>query len=133
MANRSYHKPMGSLHVGVCTLWAKATIGATGAPTLVAAGSKGVASIVRSDVGKYTLTLSDSYHALLGATVTLLDDTDSDPTSVGCLHRLFSEAVSNATPTLVVQFFASDDGAAADPADGATVYVEIKLRNSSVV
>lgn len=133
MANRSFHPSMGYLEIGVVSLWAKVTVGATGAPTLVTASSKGVASIVRDSAGKYTITLSDRYKALLGATVTLLDDTNSDPATVGVHSRLYSEAVDNATPTVVVQWVAGDDGAAADPADGATFYVRFDLRNSSVV
>lgn len=132
MANRSFHQPMGNLEVGVCKLWAKVTVGATGAPTLVAAASKGIASIVRNSAGNYTITLSDRYKAFLGGQVTLLDDTDSDPSSVGCLARFISETVDNATPTTLIQWFASDDGAATDPANGATFYVVLDLRNSSV-
>jgi hypothetical protein len=64
--------------------------------------------------------------------MTVLDSANDDPTTVGIYARVASEAVANATPTIVVQFVALDDGAAADPGDGAKLFLNLKLRNSSV-
>lgn len=132
MANRMYQPGAGFLEVGVVTLYAKATIGGAGAITMVSANSKGIFSIVRNSAGQYKVTLSDSYPTLLFASCQLLDTADSDPSSIGVLNRVKSEAVSNATPTVTFQFYASDDGAVADPASGAALLFRIDLRNSSV-
>lgn len=133
MANRAFHPPRGHLEIGVVTLFAKATIGASGAPTLVASASKGVASITRNSAGQYALLLSDLYPAMLWATARLMNTADSDPSTVGVENRLVSETVSSTTPTVTYQWYASDDGADTDPANGATLYFQITLRNSSVV
>jgi hypothetical protein len=88
--------------------------------------------VVRDSAGKYTITLQDSYPSLLGATVTVLDDTNSDPATVAIHGRILSEAVSSSTPTVVIQGVAGDDGAAADFAEGAKVLVHVTLKNSSL-
>lgn len=130
--NRSFHKPLGSLEIDVVTIYGSYAVGATGACTLDTQNSKGVASVVRNSAGKYTITLSEPVQKFLWGDAQLLDDTNSDPTTVGVLPRLFSAGVTAATPTFVIQFFNYTDGSAADPADGATVYFKLELRNSSV-
>lgn len=130
MANRRFLPPLGALEVDVVELFGKISIGASGAVS--SSSGKGIASVVRNSAGKYTITLSDRYNSLLYASAIVLDDTNSDPVTVGIQPRLFSEAVNNATPTIVIQFYNHTDGSAADPANGALVYFTAKLRNSSV-
>lgn len=130
MANRRFLPPLGHLEVDVVELFAKITIGSSGAVS--ASSGKGVASVVRDSAGKYTITLSDRYNSLLDAHAIVLDSANNDPVTIGIQPRLFSEAVNNATPTVAFQFYNHTNGAAADPASGAVVYVSIKLRNSSV-
>jgi hypothetical protein len=134
MANRSFRPPLGALEVDVVELFAKLTIGATGGVTAVSTTSKGFASFTKeSSAGQYTLALSDSYNSLLFAGITLLDATDSDPAAVGCSFRVLSEDVDHtSTPNVVIQAYTTDDGAAANPRDGAVVQVMLKLKNSSV-
>lgn len=130
MANRIFYPSKGCLEIDVCELFCEINIGSTGAVS--SSSGKGIASVVRNSAGKYTITLSDSYNKLLWADVAVLDDTNSDPVSVGTVGRLFSEDVDGSTPTLAIQFYDFTDGSAADPADGAKVFVKIQLRNSSV-
>lgn len=71
-ANRNFSR-MQALEREVKKLYAYVSIGATGAPTLSAAKSKGISSISRSGTGAYTLTLEDSYYQLLMAQFCLLE------------------------------------------------------------
>lgn len=130
MASRGFLPPLGALEVDVVELFGTITIGAAGAVS--ASTGKGIASVALTGTGGYIVTLSDTYQALLFAGATLLDDTDSDPTTVGVHIRMHAQAVDNSTPTVRFQCFAGDDGADANPADGAVIYFTLKLRNSTV-
>jgi hypothetical protein len=130
MANRMFHPNGGALEQRVVTLYGTATIGASGAVS--ASTGKGIATIVRTSAGKYTVTLSDSYNSLMYGDCKLLHSTLSDPNTVGIYANLFSTAVTGATPTVVFQFQNVTDGAAADPASGAVIYFKFDLKNSTV-
>lgn len=82
-----------SYYAGVHYVFGKATIGATGAPTLVTAQSRGIASITRTAVGKYRLVLDSKYPYLL--------DPRIDHMSPGLQNtaiKLTAEDVDGATP-----------------------------------
>lgn len=131
MSSHSFHPPRGSLEIDVVTLFAKVTVGGTGAATLTS--GKGVTSVTRNSAGKYTFLLDDAYNAFLYGNAKILHSTLSDPQTVGITANLFSEAVATvAAPTVVFQFQNVATGAAADPASGAVFYVVLHLRNSSV-
>ena len=130
MANRSFLPPEGHLEARVVKLYGTMTVGASGAVS--SSSGKGIASVVHDSTGKYTVTLTDSYQSLLHHSVSLLDDTDSDPTTVGVLVRGSAEDVDNATPTFTFQFYDTTDGGAADPASGAVVTWELTLKNSTI-
>lgn len=130
MADRSFLPPAGSLEVNVVEIFCEVNVGATGAVS--SSSGKGCSTVTRTSAGLYRVPLSDSYNKLLWAGVTLLDDTDSAATTVGIGHRLEAEDVDGTSPYVDVQFYALDDGAAADPADGAKWFICMKLRNSSV-
>lgn len=131
MANKTFRQPLGCLEVDVVSLYGTITFGSTGA--VASSSGKGISSIVRNSAGKYTITLDAPYNALLWADTRILHSTLSSPATVGIEANLFSQDVSNAsTPTLVIQFVALDNGAAADPASGAVCYLKMDLRNSSV-
>lgn len=130
MANRSFHKPLGSLEIDTVTLYGTVTFGATGA--VASSTGKGITSVTRNSAGKYTVLLADVYNAMLFADGIILDSANSDPVTVGVVPRLFSQAVSNATPTVIFQFYDVAGGEVADPASGAVLYYTIQLRNSSV-
>jgi hypothetical protein len=132
MADRAFHNSYRALELEVVHLYAKVTIGGTGAPTLVTASSKGVASVVRNSAGEYKVTLSDKYSALLWGSASILTTTGSDPATVGVVARLEVDSVTAATPYVQFQCYALDDGAAADPASGATFLIKLELKNTSV-
>lgn len=125
MASSLFFRDSGHKEVGVVTLFLKADIGASGAPTLDTAASKGIASIVRDNTGLYTITLSDSYNSLLFADFQLVDDDLADIT-----FQVTASAVSSATPT--VELACKAAASAADPASGSDLLARIVLKNSSV-
>lgn len=131
MADRSFIPPLGSLEPGVTEIFCKLTVGAGGAVT--AGTGNGITSVTKETAaGQYTVLLSDTYAYLLGMHFTLVDSTDSDPSTVAIMARVKSEAVAT-TGAIVIQGFAYDDGAAANFRNGAVLYMVIKLKNSTVV
>lgn len=132
--NRSFHKPLGSLEVDTITIFGNFAVGSTGACTLDTSNSKGVASVARTGVGAYTITLSEAVQKFLFASMVVEHNNADDPTlaTAALLWRQVSNAVTGTTPTWKVQFFASDDGAASEVASGATIYFRLELRNSTV-
>jgi hypothetical protein len=129
MADRQWLPPAGGLEVDIVELYADVTIDTSAPGGRQAVSSKGIKSVTRNSVGNYTVLLNDRYNKLLWAGATIID---ASPASVGVACQLASEAVNSATPSLVWQFYGSDDVTAADPANGALVKLCIKLRNSSV-
>jgi hypothetical protein len=128
MANRYMNQFYLSLEQSKCTLYAKVAIGATGAPTLNAAASKGVLSITRNDPGKYTLVFNDVWTKFywMDAKVLLASGTPAVNDVA-----IVSEAVATvASKNIVVQFL-DDTGAAADPDSGAVLYFKFELSNSN--
>lgn len=143
MANRDFDAVAYQLEKKLVSIFARVTIGAAGAPTLVTTTtgsgnpSKGVATITRTATGKYTIQLglvdsvsgqllSDLYTRLLTVGVTVLN---SSLTSV-IGGQLTSDTV--ATNGQFQFQFISAAGAAADPANGDTLLWEIILKNSAV-
>lgn len=136
MSSHSFHRMLGALEIDVVHLYARFTVGAAGVATIVSApGSKGITSIVRSAAGKYVVTLDDAYYQFLMGHAVVQDATNSDPTTVGVLARVFSETVSTpANPGVVtIQFYNVANGSAADPRNGAVVLVKLEMRNSTVI
>jgi hypothetical protein len=129
MANRQFRSQFHYSFDGMpVRLQAQVTFGASGAPTL-STNAKGIATVVRNSAGKYTITLRDSYNALLGVSVAQLTGTSA---AAAPIVTVVSQAVSNATPTLVLQYRAIDNSTATDPASGEIAYITITLNNSSV-
>ncbi len=131
MADKSWIPYSGSLEVNAVELWCDVVIGSTGAVT--SSSGKGITSVTRVSAGQYAFLLDSTYNKLLWADCSSIESADSDPTTVGVLRRIKSEAVASTTaPKITIQCFAADDGAAADPASGTTLKLCAKLRNSSV-
>lgn len=127
MANRLYKQFPLTLVPQVVELFGRATIAAAGAPTLVLEDSIGLATLVRTGTGAYTLTLSDKYPALLDFDVHFKL---ASGTPVTIAHCLKTNPVDS---TKVITFSTLDAaGAAADPDSGAELFLHIKLRNSSL-
>jgi hypothetical protein len=107
------------------SLFCKAAIGATGAPTLSSDYSKGIASITRNATGDYTLALSEPYVGLLSCHPMMLEADDTDIT-----FQIISEDVAGTSPNVKIGAHAA--ATPTDPPDGSTLYVHIIVRNSSV-
>jgi len=128
MANRFFQQFRYSLEKSLVDLYCNVTVGATGAPTVVTANSKGILSVVRNSAGKYTITLQDPYYKFLGCTCTLIG---TGGAVAAPQFFVVSQAVSTAaTPTVVVQF-ENDGGTATDPDSGEEFILHITVGNSS--
>ena len=127
MANRRFQN-FQAYDREVKRLYCKATIGASGAPTLVSDNSLGIKSIARNSAGDYTVTFGDSsvidkYNKLLWADGKLLDvagedirvQIQVDDVDAGTIQVL---TLTAATPT--------------DPSNGSTLFLVFDLKNSSV-
>ncbi len=128
MANRSYNR-VQALVKEVKHLYAYVSIGSSGAPTLNANKSLGVASISRDSAGVYIVTLQDKYKALLNVDVMQLKATAEDLN-----FQVESEAVAT-TKRIQFQCKAYDgDGVVAetDPSSGSVLLIKIDVKNSSV-
>ena len=123
MANVGFW-PLQARQKGIKEVHIKVTIGATGAPTLSADASLGVASITRTSAGLYVITLRDKYTALVNASFMHLDDALQDLS-----FQVNAETVaSTKTITLWTRVVAT----ATDPTDTAIIYGTLTLKNSSV-
>jgi len=123
MANRTFNDAQ-ALEKEIKTLFAKISIGATGAPTLVKPGSLGIASVARSAQGDYLVTLEDKYPALMGFEGVLLVSSAEDIT-----FQLKAEDVDGAK---TFSFFTKAAATATDPSNGSVIYLTIHLKNTSV-
>jgi len=109
----------------VITVYAGITIGASGAPTLVAADSYGVTSITRTGAGLYTLVLRDAYNAIQFAEGCFFADSPAEDINI-----TFDLNGSSATTKNIL--FATLTGATAtDPSSGSKVYIKLDMRNST--
>lgn len=123
MANHAFNRKQ-ALEKEVKEIYAKITIGSSGAPTLVATSSKGVASVSRTSAGLYVLTLSQKYNALMHFNACVVT-----PSAEDIKANLVSETVvTNKTVT----FRCTAAGVATDPASGDSVLVALQLKNTSV-
>jgi len=131
MANRLFNQFAFSLVKAKVMLYGQATIGASGAVTLSAANSKGIASITKeSGDGLYTIVLQDTYPALLAFNVSTLL---ASGLPVNVSYAIKSQTVSTAaTKNIVIQFM-GQDGVAVNPDSGAVLYFQITLNNSSAI
>ena len=131
MANRQFQQFQYSLEKAVVTLFANVTIGAAGAPTIVAKQNKGIASVVRNSAGNYTVNLQDRYQYLLfmDSCINLNSGAPSAGTNVTMLVRADNSA--SATPNIQVEFV-NAAGTAVDLAAGCTLLLSPQLKNSTV-
>lgn len=130
MANRSFDPFSLSLEKQVVSLFLNFTVGATGAPTLVVAPSKGIKSITRNGVGLYTVVLQDGYNKFLG-----LDVVNSNSTGISAAPNcnLVSTGTNlSAAGGGTIKFqFVNGAGAATELANGDNIYMAFTLGNSS--
>lgn len=108
-------------------LYAQVAIGAVGAPTLNVANSKGIASITRTGVGAYTVTLQDGYNRLM-----FIDEVLQNATGIpaGVSLGIVTAGTNSATGIINIQF--STGGTATEVVTGDTLYLNVVLSNSSL-
>jgi hypothetical protein len=123
MANRNYNRYQ-ALEKEIKELYVKATIGVAGAATMVANQSLGIASIARTAEGIYEITLQDKYMRLMHLDVCFIS-----PTSEDLDAYVTSENVAT-TKKIVVAVRSA--GSPVEVADGDTLLISIKLKNSSI-
>lgn len=126
MANRYFNQFHFSPVPMYTSLFAKVSIGASGAPTLVTAGglSKGVASVSRSSAGDYVFTLADTYNYLVGLKGVFKASAGAAAPNVS----IKAESVASAK---TVEILTQAGGVNTDPANGEVLFLEIELKNSS--
>lgn len=127
MANQYFNQFHYSPIPMLTSIFAKVTIGASGAPTLVTTGglSKAVASISRNGAGDYTLTLTDTYPYFVGIRCVFNGGATGPAAPVVSVR---SETVST---TKTVRFLCQNGGINTDPASGEVMFLEFVLKNSS--
>lgn len=126
--NRLYTQFRLGLEKRVVDLYAVFAVGATGAPTLNAGLSKGIASVARNSAGLYTIALQDAYVDVFSVIPTIRLASGAITTH-GFVVRAVS--VDDATPTIQV-LFTDELGAAVELNDGAVVCLKLELKASSV-
>jgi hypothetical protein len=124
MADRNFNRKQ-ALEKEVKEIYFKVAIGASGAPTLDAVNSKGVASISRVSAGLYSIVLQDKYNALMDLSVHVVT-----PSAEQIQPNMVSEDVAS---TKIVQIRCTAAGIAADPASGDTLQGVLQLKNTSVI
>jgi hypothetical protein len=136
MSNRCMNQFPLTLEKRVIKLFAHITFGASGAPTLDTANSKGIVSVTRISAGKYTFVFGtktgmlDTYYKLLGVKH-LFDATGNSgtaPASPG-MYLTGNAVATVGTSTLQVVF--NSAGTATDPASGEGVYLEFTFKDST--
>lgn len=127
--NRLYNQFRLALEKKIVDLYARVTIGAAGAPTLVASASKGIQSITRNSAGLYTIVLQDKYVGLLHFSVAVQLAAGA-PSSVGG-HILRAVNVSANAKSIQV-LFVDAAGAAVEVDNGTTLYIKAELKATTV-
>lgn len=122
MANRLFNQFSFGLEKMRVSLFMRMTIGAAGAPTLVADESKGIESVARIGVGLYRITLQDPY-------VKLLMMSELRKLSSNASQMLLS--VENVNSKIIEVAFVNSAGAQVELGNGEEVRMSIVLRNST--
>jgi hypothetical protein len=136
VANRYFTQFQWTLEKNPVKLFALVTFGASGAPTLNAAKSKGIKSITRTSAGLYVVTFGtvgqpavtvDTYNDIFGVHHRFLL-ASGHPAAPNMF--IVSQAVATAG-TMTIQFDNAAGTAATDPASGEAVYLTFDLKNST--
>jgi hypothetical protein len=130
MANRLLRK-MEALENGVVKLYGSFVTSTSG--TVASTSAKGFTiAKTAAETGRYTLTLADSWTALLACSVALRGTTDAAYTSAKGLTWFLRNVSVTTAKTLDIQF-CDPDGSPADAEleDAAAVYIELTLKNTS--
>lgn len=129
MANFNYRSQFAYSFAGQrVTLFAKVSIGASGAPTLQSATGMGIASIVRNSAGNYSIAFTNTFFSLLQIVSSSLSG--SSAPAAPLLDIVADSVAVQAAPLVQIQY-RNLSGAATDPASGEVLYISIDLNRSS--
>jgi hypothetical protein len=123
MASRTYNNAQLALEDQVVHLYAKLTIGSSGAVTLTR--GKGITGVALTATGKYTFTLDDYFHRLLAVNVCTVR-----ATAAGLQGQLDVDSVSMTAKTFEIGIVDFDTPALTEPTSGDIFLVEIVVGNS---
>ena len=132
MANRFFNQFGKTLEKEVVSLFIHATFGASGAVTLDAVNSKGIASISKTGTGAYRIVFGtspaslDVYYKFFAA---LPSFKSASAPAAPEMH--IAALAHNVVGSCYIDVVFSSGGAATNPASGEELYMEIKLGNSS--
>jgi hypothetical protein len=132
MASHLFQQFQGSLEKGVVKLFCTVVTSTTGA---IASSDMlgGTVAKVGGEAGRYRITLAGAYQRLLGASVIVSGAADAAYTSTAGVQAIVRNvSINDATPTLDVQLIRTDTAADAEVEDGASIFIELTLSNSSV-
>ena len=125
MANRFFTNQAFYLEKAPVFLWAKVSVGSTGAPTL--SRGKGISSVSRTGVGAYTITLQDKYPVFLNCEQTQLL---ASGTPAADFFKIVSETVAT-DGKINIQYL--NEAGAVEVGSGTVLHFTISLSNSSAV
>lgn len=128
MSNRYMQQFSGSLDHAVTHVHGYAVIGASGAVTSFK--GLGIANVVETATGIYTITMQDSYPAMLGASAIVAYNGTS---TVGCIAIKQALTTDPGIAKSLVLNTLDFSGADVEPASGSRIYFHIIMRNSSYV
>ena len=125
MANRNFKPGAMCIEKGLICLYGRVEVGAGGA--ISSQDCRGFSAAATGAPGVYDVTLEDNYTELYMLSSNVLDAVAAGE---GKIAQLTAEDVANGTLQFTV--VATDDGLAANIADGGRLLLEITLKNSSV-
>lgn len=137
MANRYFRQFRLSLEPQVSDIFCRVTFGATGAPTLVTAQSKGVVSITRSATGRYVIvfgtntSMLDTYFKFLGMDCTYDESSNSGTAPVASQCYVFANSTNTVNTASITVQFTNSTGTATDPANTEAVLFNFVFKNSN--
>lgn len=115
--------PVQAVEQGVTTLYAKLTVGATGAVS--ASAGYGLSSIVRNSTGNYTITLDRKFKKLLSVLPTVVEGTPQ-----GLEMTVTADSMSSGGAITVE--FGTDGGTATDPSSGQIILFAITVADTGL-
>jgi hypothetical protein len=131
VANRFLNQFRKAFEKEVVDIFGKVAIGVTGAPVLNVAQSKGIASIARTGVGAYTVTLSDRWSRLLKAVPTHILAAGVPATTSNAQMVVRQDNSGAAAKTILIEFV-NNAGVAVELTNATSLLLQFTLKNSSV-
>jgi hypothetical protein len=131
MANRYFKQFQGTLEAGIVSLFGSFVTTTSG--TIGSQSCKGF-SIAKTatETGRYTITFEDKYMGFKSLSATVVGASDAAYTATKGLAPFLRNVDVVSAKTLDLQFADPESSADAELEDGAQVFIEIKLKNSSV-